>query len=73
MAAPRHAEAEGKMFRQDEFVRKVDGVNVDLNGQPASVEDDEEDREWRQEEEPISLDFWSKYLDINFNSLPNLS
>ena len=40
--------AERRPRVRGQFVRKVNGVNVDLNGQPTSVdfdEDDEEDEE----------------------------
>ncbi|KAL0309431.1 UNVERIFIED_CONTAM: Two-component response regulator-like APRR1 [Sesamum radiatum] len=40
-----------------QFVRKVNGVNVDLNGQPASADDDEEDEEEYDEEYQSNMDF----------------
>ncbi|KAK4395965.1 Two-component response regulator-like APRR1 [Sesamum angolense] len=40
--------AERRPRLRGQFVRKVNGVNVDLNGQPASADDDEEDEEDQQ-------------------------
>ncbi|KAM1026214.1 hypothetical protein ACFX13_039887 [Malus domestica] len=46
--------AERRPRVRGQFVRKLNGVNVDLNGEPASVEDDEEDE--RDDEELASRD-----------------
>ncbi|KAB2633552.1 two-component response regulator-like APRR1 [Pyrus ussuriensis x Pyrus communis] len=47
--------AERRPRVRGQFVRKLNGVNVDLNGEPASVEDDEEEDE-RDDEELASRD-----------------
>ncbi|KAL0342585.1 UNVERIFIED_CONTAM: Two-component response regulator-like APRR1 [Sesamum calycinum] len=71
MAAPHpwpsygNSSNEGKLSKVDQrrprlrgqFVRKVNGVNVDLNGQPASADDDEEDEEEYDEEYQSNMDF----------------
>ncbi|CAN6714096.1 unnamed protein product [Malus baccata var. baccata] len=46
--------AERRPRVRGQFVRKLNGVNVDLNGEPASVEDDEDDE--RDDEELASRD-----------------
>ncbi|KZV23297.1 hypothetical protein F511_02198 [Dorcoceras hygrometricum] len=46
--------AERRPRIRGQFVRKVNGVTVDLNGQPASTEEDEEDDEECDEEEDDS-------------------
>lgn len=43
--------AERRPRLRGQFVRKVNGVNVDLNGQPALTEDDEEEEEEYDEED----------------------
>lgn len=41
-----------------QFVRKVNGVSVDLNGQPSSAEDDEEEEEeYEEEDETANMHF----------------
>ncbi|KAI3454701.1 hypothetical protein Pfo_011364 [Paulownia fortunei] len=49
--------AERRPRLRGQFVRKVNGVNVDLNGQPASAEDDEEEEEDYDEEDQSNMDF----------------
>ncbi|KAL0327477.1 UNVERIFIED_CONTAM: Two-component response regulator-like APRR1 [Sesamum angustifolium] len=49
--------AERRPRLRGQFVRKVNGVNVDLNGQPASADDDEEDEEEYDEEYQSNMDF----------------
>ncbi|KAK6148573.1 hypothetical protein DH2020_019485 [Rehmannia glutinosa] len=46
--------AERRPRLRGQFVRKVNGVNVDLNGHPASAEDDEEDYD---EDDQSNMDF----------------
>ncbi|XP_012839343.1 PREDICTED: two-component response regulator-like APRR1 isoform X2 [Erythranthe guttata] len=48
--------AERRPRNRGQFVRKVNGVNVDLNGEPASAEDDDEEDEDYEEEDPSSMD-----------------
>ncbi|KAL0416362.1 UNVERIFIED_CONTAM: Two-component response regulator-like APRR1 [Sesamum latifolium] len=49
--------AERRPRLRGQFVRKVNSVNVDLNGQPASADDDEEDEEEYDEEYQSNMDF----------------
>ncbi|KAI3463937.1 hypothetical protein Pfo_020600 [Paulownia fortunei] len=50
--------AERRPRLRGQFVRKVNGVNVDLNGQPASAEDDEEEEEeYAEEDQTANIDF----------------
>ncbi|XP_004299333.1 PREDICTED: two-component response regulator-like APRR1 [Fragaria vesca subsp. vesca] len=43
--------AERRPRVRGQFVRKVNGVDVDLNGQPASLDDDEDDEDEKDDEE----------------------
>lgn len=43
--------AERRPRVRGQFVRKVNGVDVDLNGQPASLDDDEDDKDEKDDEE----------------------
>ncbi|ONI08737.1 hypothetical protein PRUPE_5G198000 [Prunus persica] len=47
--------AERRPRVRGQFVRKLNGVNVDLNGEPASVDDDDEEDE-KDDEELVSRD-----------------
>ncbi|KAK6123196.1 hypothetical protein DH2020_043053 [Rehmannia glutinosa] len=49
--------AERRPRLRGQFVRKVNGVNVDLNGHPASAEDDEEEEEDYDEDDQSNMDF----------------
>ncbi|KAL8529540.1 hypothetical protein ACS0TY_006823 [Phlomoides rotata] len=48
--------AERRPRVRGQFVRKVNGVNVDLNGQPAST-DEEEEEEYDEEVQTANMDF----------------
>ncbi|KAM1398048.1 hypothetical protein ACFX2I_015556 [Malus domestica] len=48
--------AERRPRVRGQFVGKLNGVNVDLNGEPASVEDDEEEDDEKDDEELASRD-----------------
>ncbi|XP_011087265.1 two-component response regulator-like APRR1 [Sesamum indicum] len=48
--------AERRPRLRGQFVRKVNGVNVDLNGQATSAEEDEEE-EYDEEDETANMDF----------------
>ncbi|XP_051136768.1 two-component response regulator-like APRR1 [Andrographis paniculata] len=43
--------AERRPRLRGQFMRKVNGVNVDLNGQPASAEEDEEEEDYEEEDQ----------------------
>ncbi|KAK4427888.1 Two-component response regulator-like APRR1 [Sesamum alatum] len=49
--------AERRPRLRGQFVRKVNGVNVDLNGQPTSAEEDEDEEEYEEEDETANMDF----------------
>ncbi|CAA2970690.1 two-component response regulator-like APRR1 [Olea europaea subsp. europaea] len=48
--------AERRPRVKGQFVRKVNGVNVDLNGLPASAEDDDEEEEDCEEDQTANMD-----------------
>ncbi|KAH6781618.1 hypothetical protein C2S52_001626 [Perilla frutescens var. hirtella] len=48
--------AERRPRLKGQFVRKVNGVSMDLNGQPASTEDEEEEEEYDEEDQTATME-----------------